>query len=109
MSYRRWQTDGGDSESRACGEGGRAVSPAEEEEEVASPFPSSLETGGDPTPWRGDTEKAWVKHAFKPLDPLFNPFETVSIKRFTHCDIPIKAGATWRPANHMIRQTQRSS
>lgn len=49
QSYRRWQTDGGDSESRACGEGGHAVSP---EEEAASLFPSCLETGGDPTPWR---------------------------------------------------------
>lgn len=49
MSYRRWQTDGGDSESRACGEGGHAVSPEEEE---ASRFLSSLETGGDLTPWR---------------------------------------------------------
>lgn len=46
QSYRRWQTDGGD-RGRACGEGGRAVSPEEEE---ASLSPSSPETGGDPTP-----------------------------------------------------------
>jgi len=41
--YRRWQADGGGSESRACGAGGgHAASPAEEEEEEeeASPFPS---------------------------------------------------------------------
>lgn len=53
QSYRRWQADGGDSESRACGEGGGAVSPEEEE---ASLLPSSLETGGDPTPCRTHRE-----------------------------------------------------
>lgn len=48
-SYRHWETDGGDSESRACCEGGHAVSP---EQEVASLFPSCLGRGGDRTPWR---------------------------------------------------------
>lgn len=48
--YHRWQADVGDSESTACDEGGHAVSPkAEEEEEEASPFPSSQETRADPT------------------------------------------------------------
>lgn len=70
QSYHRWQTDGGDSEGRACGEGGHAVSPEEEE---ASPSPSSPETGGEPTPW-GETQKAWVKCTLKPLDLLFIPF-----------------------------------
>lgn len=49
QSYRHWQTDGGDTESRAYGEGGH-VSLADEEE--VSLFPSSQETRGDPTPWR---------------------------------------------------------
>ena len=55
QSYRHWQADGGGSESRACGEGGHAVSPVEEE---ASLFPvSSRETGGDLTPWRRHREE----------------------------------------------------
>lgn len=68
-SYRRWQADGGDSESMACGESGHAVSPeegeveevaeaAEEEEEVEkSLFPSSPETRVELKPWRRQTEK----------------------------------------------------
>lgn len=67
-SYRRWQADGGDSESMACGESGRAVSPvegeaeevvevAEEEEVEKSLFPSSPETRVGLEPWRRQTEK----------------------------------------------------
>lgn len=52
QSYRRWQTDGGDSESRACGECGYAVSPEEEEEEVTL-LPSFLGTRGGLEPWKG--------------------------------------------------------
>lgn len=70
-SYRHWQADGGDSESMACGESGRAVSPeegeaeevvevAEEEEVEKSLFPSSPETRVELEPWRRQTKK----HAF---------------------------------------------
>lgn len=73
-SYRRWQADGGDSESMACGESGHAVSPeegeveeveevAEEEEVEKSRFPSSLETTVELKPWKRQTEK----HAFNVL------------------------------------------
>lgn len=67
LSYRRWQADGGDSESRAFGEGEHAVSPeeeqpAEEEGEAAVfLFPSSQETGGDLTPLRRHGERERVR------------------------------------------------
>lgn len=54
--YRRWQTDGGDNESKACGKGGHAASPEEEE---ASLFPLTQGTRGHPKPWR--RHKRWVK------------------------------------------------
>lgn len=73
-----------------------------------SPLSSSQETGGNPTPWsrHGETRNKKLSiesHSF--LDSL----SSFSIKCFMHCDVPIKAGAACRPANHMIQQTQRSS
>ena len=56
QSYHHWQTDDGGSGSRAFGYSEHAVSLEEEEEEEASLFPSSRETGGDPTPWRRHRE-----------------------------------------------------
>lgn len=49
-SYRHWESDGGDTESKACDEGGHAVYPMDEEE--VSLFPSSQETRGDLKTWR---------------------------------------------------------
>lgn len=58
--YRRWQADGADSGSRACGGSGRAVYPGllevAEEEEERRPFPSSPERGADQRPCRRRTD-----------------------------------------------------
>lgn len=55
-SYRRWQADGADSGSTACGGSGRAVCPgAEVAEEGGCPFPSSPETRVDQEPCRRRT------------------------------------------------------
>lgn len=54
LSYRHLQTGGVGSESRACVDGGHAVSPETEEE--ASLFPSSPGTEGYPSLYR-ETKK----------------------------------------------------
>lgn len=67
LSYRRLKADGGDSESRAFGEGEHAVSAEEEQREeeegeaAVSLFPSSQETGEDLTPWRRHGERERVR------------------------------------------------
>lgn len=57
LSYRRWQADGADSGSTACGGSGRAASPGALEalEEERRPLPSSLERGVEQEPWRRRT------------------------------------------------------